>query len=304
MPSVWVQIYGTKTAKINWNLLHRNSWRNLNKYNFAQVPENKRAEPNGERSTDAEDRSTDAAVSLSLDASSSFHRDVLSQSEGLPEAPTSSSADLDSFSDSFTHMAPSCAEPAASVLNTETLGRVDLPQEEERLSHEGVHHLTAEGLQEEGLPPDQCQATAAVENQAGRNKKNEVAAQSGLVHSLVGKCAVCGPVGFLELNRFQRQRDLVPNWFQSVDLCLKAFLHSQELTFHYAPLRYHCCFNIMIILLGNFSVLQKIWSRAKKISCRVKKWDKCIYTWGILKCAVVFGSFLHKNYCASWHCSF
>lgn len=92
--------------------------------------------------------------------------------------PTQCSADLDSFSDSFTNITPSSAEPAASVLNTETLGRVDLTQEDERLSHEGVHHLNAEGLQEEGLPPDQCQATAGVENQAGKNKKTEAGAQS------------------------------------------------------------------------------------------------------------------------------
>lgn len=145
---------------------------------FAQVPENKRAEPNGDKSTDTEDRSTDAAVPSSLYTSSSFPGDALSQAEGLPVEPTQCSADLDSFSDSFTNITPSSAEPAASVLNTETLGRVDLTQEDERLSHEGVHHLNAEGLQEEGLPPDQCQATAGVENQAGKNKKTEAGAQS------------------------------------------------------------------------------------------------------------------------------
>lgn len=130
---------------------------------FAQVPENK---TNGDGSTDAGDGSTDAAGPSSLEASSSSpdDGDALSRSEGLPEGPTQCSADLDSFSDSFTNTTPSSTEPAASVLSTETLGRVDLTQEDERLSHEGVHHLNAEGLQ-----PDQCQATAGGDNQAGKN---------------------------------------------------------------------------------------------------------------------------------------
>lgn len=132
-----------------------------------------------------------------MDASSSFPGDggALSQSEGLPEGPQSS-AELDSFSDSFTNITPSSAEPAASVLSTETLGRVDLTQEDERPSHEGVHHLNAEALQEEGLEPDQCPAPAGVENQAGKNQRAEVGAQSVCWWILlVGKCAVSGPGG-------------------------------------------------------------------------------------------------------------
>lgn len=73
---------------------------------------------------------------------------------------------------------------------------MDLAQEDERLSHEGVHHLNAEGLQEEGLEPDQCRATAGVENQAGKNQRTEVGAQSVCWWILlVGKCAVSGPGG-------------------------------------------------------------------------------------------------------------
>lgn len=146
---------------------------------FAQEPENKRAELNA-------DTSTDAAVPSSSHASSGFPGDgaALSQSEGLPETPSQSSADLDSFSDSFANITPSSssAEPAASVLNAETLGRVDLTQEEEeRLSHRGVQQPSAEGPQEEGLQPDpdQFQAPAGGENQAGKNMMAEVRAQKG-----------------------------------------------------------------------------------------------------------------------------
>lgn len=125
------------------------------------MPENKRAELNGGRSTDA--------VPPCLESSSSFPSDgdSLSQSEGLPEGPTQPSAEPDSFSDSFTNLTPSSDEPAASVLNTETLGRVDLTEDDEGLSQEGAHRRDVGGLQEEGLESEQRQDTAGVGNQAG-----------------------------------------------------------------------------------------------------------------------------------------
>lgn len=68
------------------------------------------------------------------------------------------------------------------MLNAETLGRVDLTQEEEEgLSHRGVQRPSAEGPQEEGLQPDpdpdQFQAPAGGETQAGKNETAEVRAQ-------------------------------------------------------------------------------------------------------------------------------
>lgn len=148
---------------ITWNLLRWTTW-SL----FAQVPEDKPAEPDGDKST--------AIVPPCSDTSSSFTSDSLSQSEGLPEGPTQPSADPDSFSDSFTNLTPSSDEPAAPVLNTETLGRVDLAQEDEGLSQEEVHHPNVEGLQEEGPQSDQCHSTAGVGNQAGKTEKCEVGA--------------------------------------------------------------------------------------------------------------------------------
>lgn len=100
--------------------------------------------------------------------------DGLSQPEGLPEGLTQPCADLDSFSDSFTNITPSSNEPAASVLDTETLGRVDVTQEEETFLQGEAYHVNTEGLQEEELQSGQGQGTDGVGNQAGKNKKTEV----------------------------------------------------------------------------------------------------------------------------------
>ncbi|TNN02608.1 hypothetical protein fugu_010095 [Takifugu bimaculatus] len=145
------------------------------------VPENKRAELNGDGSTDG--------VPPCLDSSSSFPSDgdSPSQSEGLPEGPTQPSAEPDSFSDSFANLTPSSDEPAASALNTETLGRVDLTEDDEGLSQEGAHRRNVEGLQEEGLQSEQRQDTAGVGNQAeatvategGEQKPPKAAAEVG-----------------------------------------------------------------------------------------------------------------------------
>lgn len=104
-----------------------------------------------------------------MDSSSSFPSDggSLSQSEGLPEGPAQPSAEPDSFSDSFTNLTPSSDEPAASALNTETLGRADLTEDDEGLSQEGARRRSVEGLQEE--QSEQRQDTAGVGDQAGEN---------------------------------------------------------------------------------------------------------------------------------------
>lgn len=54
--------------------------------------------------------------------------------------------------------------------STETLGRVDLTQEDEGLPQEGAHPRNVEGLQEEGLQWEQRQGMAGVGNQAGENR--------------------------------------------------------------------------------------------------------------------------------------
>lgn len=116
------------------------------------------------------DGSTDG-VPPCLDPSSTFPSggDSLSQSEGLPEGPTQPSAEPDSFSDSFTNLTPSSDEPGASTLNTETLGRADLTEDDEGLSQEGAHRRNVEGLQEEGLQSEQRQEAAGEGGQAGED---------------------------------------------------------------------------------------------------------------------------------------
>lgn len=110
---------------------------------------------------------TDTAVASSVSLAS--NADALSQSEGLPEGPTLSGHDLDSFSDSYSHIAPSSDEPSATQLNIETLGGAELTQEEQRLSQEGtVHHLNEEKLTHEGAQSD-IEKTSDVGKPAGMN---------------------------------------------------------------------------------------------------------------------------------------
>lgn len=100
---------------------------------------------------------TDASVPTSLEVPDSFvpGSDALSQSEGLPEGPAQSSSDPDSFSDSYTHITPSPDEPPASTLSTETLGGVELTQDEERHTQDGaLHQLNGEEHQQQGEEPD------------------------------------------------------------------------------------------------------------------------------------------------------
>lgn len=98
--------------------------------------------------------------------------DALSQSEGLPEGPAQSNPDPDLFSESYTHVAPSSDEPPAMPLSTETLGRLELAQEEQSLAQEGtLHELSGEGLQREGGQSDLCGRTSDVGKQAGMNNK-------------------------------------------------------------------------------------------------------------------------------------
>uniref|UniRef100_UPI003AAC6269 pre-B-cell leukemia homeobox interacting protein 1b isoform X2 n=1 Tax=Centroberyx gerrardi TaxID=166262 RepID=UPI003AAC6269 len=93
--------------------------------------------------------------------------DALSQSEGLPESPAQSSPDPDSFSDSYTHISPSPDDPPASLLSTETLGGVELTQEEERLAQEEtLHPLNGEELEQEGEESELSQRVTDLGKQA------------------------------------------------------------------------------------------------------------------------------------------
>ncbi|XP_062421412.1 pre-B-cell leukemia homeobox interacting protein 1b isoform X3 [Pungitius pungitius] len=81
--------------------------------------------------------------------------DELSQSAGQPGPAASTGPDTDSFSDTYAHIAPSPDEPSASLPSTETLGGVELTQEEERLAEEGTRRqLDREELQQEGEESD------------------------------------------------------------------------------------------------------------------------------------------------------
>lgn len=101
-------------------------------------------------------------VPTSLEESGSYApgNDALSQSESLPEGPAPSSPDPDSFSDSYTHVTPSSDEHP-DTLSTETLGGVELAQEEQRLTQEGTLH------QQEEVESDLGQRTTDVGKQAG-----------------------------------------------------------------------------------------------------------------------------------------
>ncbi|XP_073341324.1 pre-B-cell leukemia homeobox interacting protein 1b isoform X2 [Pagrus major] len=149
------------------------------------VSEEKTAELSGDTSTD-QPASVPAAipddpVPISLDVSGGLvpDSDALSQSEGLPEGPARSSPDPDSFSDSYTHITPSSDEAPASLLSTETLGGVELTQEEETLEQEGVQHpLNGEGLQQEGEESDLSPRKTDLGKQADSPVDLEVAEES------------------------------------------------------------------------------------------------------------------------------
>lgn len=132
------------------------------------MPEEITAELNGASSTDAADPHIFVPASVSdapLPSSSDVHgSDALSQSEGLSEGPAQSSPDPDSFSDSVTHISPSPEEPPASLLSTETLGGVELTQEET------LHSLNGEELHREGEESELSPGMTDLGKQAGTVK--------------------------------------------------------------------------------------------------------------------------------------
>lgn len=155
---------------------------------YTQVSEEKEenaAELSGDSSTEPNvslsPAVSDDPVPTSLEVSDSFvpSSDALSQSEGLPEGPAQSSPDQDSFSDSYTHVTPSPDETSATLLSTETLGAVEIPQEEEKLPQEGaVHSLNGEGegLQPKGKDSDLSPKTTDIGKQAGMMNNNTLVA--------------------------------------------------------------------------------------------------------------------------------
>ncbi|XP_029927426.1 pre-B-cell leukemia homeobox interacting protein 1b isoform X2 [Myripristis murdjan] len=149
-----------------------------------QVSEDKTAEHSGDTSSGPSDHSmlTPAPAgnvtfpsTLDVSAHSVPGSDGLSQSEGLPEDPAPHSPDPDSFSDSYTHLSPSPDEPPASLLSTETLGGLELTEEEERHAQEEMLYPTnEEGLEQEGEESELSQRAADLGKQADSPVDSEV----------------------------------------------------------------------------------------------------------------------------------
>lgn len=117
---------------------------------------------------------TDASVASEVSKSFIPGNDALSQSEGLPEGPTQSSPDPDSFSDSYTHISTSPDEPPVSLLSTETLEGGEFIQEEEKLTEEGTLHLqNGEERQQERKASDLSPRMTDLGKQAGMENKSQ-----------------------------------------------------------------------------------------------------------------------------------
>ncbi|XP_069552038.1 pre-B-cell leukemia homeobox interacting protein 1b isoform X2 [Brachyistius frenatus] len=143
--------------------------------------EAKTTEVSGESSTDQHTSEptavTDTRIPSSLEVSPRlvYVTDEDSQAEGLPEGLSQFSPDLDSSSDSYTHIVPTPDEPPLSLLSTETLGGADFAQEEEKLTEEGtLHHLNGEELRQEGEESDQHPKTPDLGKQADSPVDSEV----------------------------------------------------------------------------------------------------------------------------------
>lgn len=110
---------------------------------------------------------TDNPIPSSLEVSSNLNHgsDEVSQAGGLPEGPAQSSSDPDSYSDSYTHVAPSPDEPPLLLLSTETLGGAECVQ------MEGTQHLrNEEELKQEGEESDAYLKTTDLGKETGMNR--------------------------------------------------------------------------------------------------------------------------------------
>lgn len=109
----------------------------------------------------------DNPIPSSLEVSSNLNHgsDEVSQAGGLPEGPAQSSSDPDSYSDSYTHVAPSPDEPPLLPLSTETLGGAECVQ------MEGTQHLrNEEELKQEGEESDAYLKTTDLGKETGMNR--------------------------------------------------------------------------------------------------------------------------------------
>ncbi|XP_034030666.1 pre-B-cell leukemia homeobox interacting protein 1b [Thalassophryne amazonica] len=90
-----------------------------------------RAKLNGDESTDHQPFVPTSVVNSSMPSSLEASGSVIlsSESEGLSEGLALPTSDTDAFAETYTHISPSHNEPPASVLSTETLGRMEPVQE-------------------------------------------------------------------------------------------------------------------------------------------------------------------------------
>ncbi|XP_063343790.1 pre-B-cell leukemia homeobox interacting protein 1b isoform X3 [Pelmatolapia mariae] len=165
------------------------------------VPKEKTAELSGGSSADqptsVPTSVTDNPIPSSLEVSSNLNHgsDEVSQAGGLPEGPAQSSSDPDSYSDSYTHVAPSPDEPPLLPLSTETLGGAECVQVEgmqhlrngEELKQEGEEsdaYLKTTDLAKETDPPADSEVSQERTEKAGEEGESEVRKRRSLLASL------------------------------------------------------------------------------------------------------------------------
>ncbi|XP_013766063.1 pre-B-cell leukemia homeobox interacting protein 1b isoform X5 [Pundamilia nyererei] len=139
------------------------------------VPKEKTAELSGglsaDQPTSVPTSVTDNPIPSSLEVSSNLNHgsDEVSQAGGLHEGPAQSSSDPDSYSDSYTHVAPSPDEPPLLPLSTETLGGAECVQVE------GTQHLrNGEELKQEGEESDAYLKTTDLGKETDPHADSEV----------------------------------------------------------------------------------------------------------------------------------
>ncbi|XP_006804961.1 pre-B-cell leukemia homeobox interacting protein 1b isoform X1 [Neolamprologus brichardi] len=165
------------------------------------VPKEKTAELSGglsaDQPTSVPTSVTDNPIPSSLEVSSNLNHgsDEVSQAGGLPEGPAQSSSDPDSYSDSYTHVAPSPDEPPRLPLSTETLGGAECVQVEgtqhlrngEELKQEGEEsdaYLKTTDLEKETDPPADSEVSQERTEKAGEEGESEVRKRRSLLASL------------------------------------------------------------------------------------------------------------------------
>lgn len=165
------------------------------------VPKEKTAELSGglsaDQPTSVPTSVTDNPIPSSLEVSSNLNHgsDEVSQAGGLPEGPAQSSSDPDSYSDSYTHVAPSPDEPPLLPLSTETLGGAECVQVEgtqhlrngEESKQEGEEsdaYLKTTDLGKETDPPADSEVSQERTEKAGEEGESEVRKRRSLLASL------------------------------------------------------------------------------------------------------------------------